>query len=213
MKLDRRFAICILAGLFLTLVPVVALAGGLDSARAGEAAQRRGDNQTAIQWFTRAIQSQELSPKDLSRTYYNRGLAHRRLNQLQMAVADYSEAVRIDPSNSDAFNNRAFVYLKLKQFQAAARDAARAITINPNKTNYYVNRALAFREMGQLQKALADINQAIRLDPARAVSYYTRSIIYRRMGNKAQAGADMARYLQMRRRQSSGQASGSTSGK
>jgi tetratricopeptide (TPR) repeat protein len=212
MKLDRRFALVILAGLSMILMPAAALAGGLDYAQAGERALIKGDNQAAIQWFNKAIGSPDLSDKDRARTYYNRGLAYRRLGRLQMAVADYTQAIHRDPTNADALNNRAFVYIKLKLYHGAVRDSTRAIAINPNQANYHVNRALAFRQLGLYPQALTDINQAIRLNPGRAMSYYTRAIIYKRMGNKARYGADMVRFQQLRRLQS-GQGAGGGSGK
>ena len=38
--------------------------------------------------------------------FVNRGIAHRRAGDLDRAIKDYDEAIRLNPRAADAFNNR-----------------------------------------------------------------------------------------------------------
>jgi Tetratricopeptide repeat len=65
--------------------------------------------------------------------YSNRGNAHKRQGDIDRAIADFSEAIRLDPTFAEAFANRGL--LKLKRGDANANDdIANAKTIKPALT-------------------------------------------------------------------------------
>lgn len=57
---------------------------------------------------------------------YNRGIAYDRLGDYEAAVADFSAAIALDPSNADFYHNRGFSRRKMGQFEAAIADYTQA---------------------------------------------------------------------------------------
>ena len=66
---------------FLLCASTAAWAGGVADADAGIARLNAGDAPAAVELFTRAIQSKELSPERLALTYHHRGMAFHREGQ------------------------------------------------------------------------------------------------------------------------------------
>jgi Tfp pilus assembly protein PilF len=53
-------------------------------------------------------------------TFYNfLGIAYSRTNRVQLAVASYQEALKLDPGLAEAHLNLAYAYQRLKKFTAA----------------------------------------------------------------------------------------------
>jgi len=92
----------------------------------------------------------------------------------QGAIADYTQAIRIDPNYADAYYNRGKAKSELKDYQGAIADYTQAIRINPNDAAAYNNRGIAKDELKDYQGAIADYTQAIRIDPNFALAYYNR---------------------------------------
>src|SRR5215475_764854 len=55
---------------------------------------------------TRAINSKKFKARDLSTLYYNRAISYRQQGNNGQALADYNEAIRVDPRNEKPYNNR-----------------------------------------------------------------------------------------------------------
>jgi tetratricopeptide (TPR) repeat protein len=74
------------------------------------------------------------------------------------AIEPLTQAVKLDPFLSPAFNARGYAYFRMKQYKEALADFDQAIKLNPVYTNAYVNRASVRRATGD--KAGADADQA-----------------------------------------------------
>ena len=55
---------------------------------------------------TRQLAMPGLTPQTMAQVYNNRGNAFRANRDFGSAIADYDEAVRLDPSYANAYNNR-----------------------------------------------------------------------------------------------------------
>ena len=80
-----------------------------------------------------------------------------------MAIADYTEAIRIKPDYASAYNNRGNAYGDLGQHDKAIFDLTQAIRINPDDANAYHNRNLAYQKQGKKDLAEADRAKAKEL--------------------------------------------------
>lgn len=78
-----------------------------------------------------AISSGKLNGLDLAKAYVSRGLARQRSKEDDNAISDFNEAIRINPSNTQAFNARGNSYLSLGQYDRAIEDYRQAIELNP----------------------------------------------------------------------------------
>ena len=51
--------------------------------------------------------------KECAETYYNRGLAHSKKGELELAIADYTKAIELKPDYADAYYRRSKAWLHL----------------------------------------------------------------------------------------------------
>src|SRR5215469_116981 len=96
-------------------------------------------------------------------------------DQNDKAVADYTEAIRLNPDYAEAYNGRGQAYFKLRQFDKAISDYGDAIRIKPDFAEAYSNRGFTYTRLGQFEKALADCSEAIRIKPDFAEAYKNRA--------------------------------------
>ncbi len=85
--------------------------------------------------------------------------------QHHAAVAECTEAIRLDPDHPHAWLERADLKAKQGQYEGAIADYDRAIRLDPRNAGAYLNRSLAKSELGRHDEAIADLDQAMRLDP------------------------------------------------
>ena len=67
-----------------------------------------------------------------------------RLHQDDRAIADYDEALRLNPKDHDALNGRANAYTDKNDYDHAIADYDRAIVLNPRVPMIYLNRGVAY---------------------------------------------------------------------
>ena len=72
-----------------------------------------------IKGCTRIIRSGKESRKNLSLSYMNRGNAYHLKNQYDQAIANYDEAIKVNPRNARAYYNRGLSYIALKDNEHA----------------------------------------------------------------------------------------------
>lgn len=108
--------------------------------------------------------------------FVNRGIAYRRIGDLDRAIRDYDEAIRLNPFAADAFNNRGNAFRARNELERARRDYDDAIRLNPRYPHAYNNRGIIDLERGDFDRAVADFNRAIREQPAYANAYRNRGL-------------------------------------
>src|SRR5262245_17980780 len=154
----------VLVSLFVCGVP--AWAGGVADADAGVARLNAGDAAAAVELFTRAIQSKELSPERLALTYHHRGMAFHREGQASRAILDYTMALW----NKDlprgfrprTLNNRGLSFESINDFDSAMRDYNLALRMNDDYAEAYCSRGNVHRRFGRHELAIADYDMALR---------------------------------------------------
>jgi tetratricopeptide (TPR) repeat protein len=133
----------------------------------------------AIRGCTALIQSGRApSDKDLAMALYNRGHAYLNKNDHDRAIADYTEAIRLDPKDGRVFNNRGFAYALKGEYDRAIADYNEAIRLNPKDAKAFNGRGLAYALNGEYDRAIADYNEAIRLNPKEAQIFNGRGNAY-----------------------------------
>src|SRR5690242_10315007 len=60
----------------------------------------------AIAACSKIIAASKAKTNDLASTYYNRAIAYRQKGDLDNALSDYNDAIKINPKHARAFNNR-----------------------------------------------------------------------------------------------------------
>jgi tetratricopeptide (TPR) repeat protein len=112
------------------------------------------------------------------RRILNRGWVHLTAGELDKAVADYTEAIRLDPKNARAYDGRGDAYFGKTDWNAAIADYTEAIRLDPKSILPYHNRGRAYLSKGDYDAAVADCTEAIRLDPKCVWAYNNRGVAY-----------------------------------
>ena len=110
--------------------------------------------------------------------------------QYDRAVAEYTEAIRIEPRSALAYMGRGVARAKAGQVKQAIADQTEAIRIEPGLAAAFRNRGRDHWTRGAVKSALADFTEAIRLEPQDAGAYCDRATVYNRLGRFALAIAD-----------------------
>jgi tetratricopeptide (TPR) repeat protein len=101
--MTKPMTILMAAAAVLALAAGPALATALTDAQAGMEALERGDNATAIQLFTRALDAQPgLKGPDRELAFVKRAEAQLAAGQKQLAAADAAEALKLAPNDAEA---------------------------------------------------------------------------------------------------------------
>ena len=146
---------------------VVALAGLPTVAAADEwgSCVKLSDD-LAVAACSRAIASGEFRGEELAKIYANRGTEYKNKGDLDRAIADYSEAIRLDPKYVDAYDNRGDAWEVKGDLDRAIADYNEAIRLNPKYASSYFNRGVVREEKRSLQEAVADFETYSQLVPS-----------------------------------------------
>src|SRR5260370_42248532 len=109
---------------------------------------------------------------------------------MDRAIADYSQAISIDPKAAHSYYNRGVTYDSKGDIATAIADYNQAISIDPKSSDAFSTRGLAYRYKGDNDRALADFNQAISIDPQDGDIYKSRGRINLYTGAVPKALAD-----------------------
>ncbi|MGC8643671.1 MAG: tetratricopeptide repeat protein, partial [Isosphaeraceae bacterium] len=115
----------------------------------------------AIAFFTGVIHAKNDDPLP----YVLRARVWEAKNELDIALRDLDDALRLDPTHAWAYNWRGILWRHKHAYDKAIADHTLAINLEPNDFHSYVNRALVFMDMNDFDKAIDDLNQANRFDP------------------------------------------------
>ena len=123
--------------------------------------------------------------------YYNRGNAHAAKGDQAAAIADYDEAIKLEPKNAPALNNRGTARSEKGDTDAAIADFSAAIKLNPRFASAYFNRANAYAAKGEADRAIADYTAALKHNRRNVNAYIARGALYLAGGAPAKAREDM----------------------
>ena len=120
----------------------------------------------------------------------DRGCLHIESGNLTLALEDFDEAIRLDPTNAITYSNRGALHSKLGQLQRAIEDYGAAIRCDPDYANSYANRAFVYYKLGEYEKGIADCEQALALRPNHSNTYINRGHCFAGLGDSERAAAD-----------------------
>jgi len=122
--------------------------------------------------------------------HYNAGVKLVSQGKLKEAIAEYDEAIRLEPYLAPAYINRGIAYARLGQHQRAIQDFDEAIRLDPQYAEAYYSRGLAYGELGQFQRAIQDLDEAIDFNPQYTLAYNNRGTAYISLGQFQRAIQD-----------------------
>lgn len=122
--------------------------------------------------------------------YRSRGYAYHRLGDFQHALADYSKAIAINPSDGWSLLNRGLVFKQMGDSRRALADFSESIRVAPEDSSAFLQRGLIFLDQRSFGAAEADFTKALELDPKNAWAVADRGLAHAWNSDTAQAEAD-----------------------
>ncbi len=117
--------------------------------------------------------------------------------QFDEAIADYNEAIRINPDLAIAYLNRGLAYARKQDSAEALADASSAIQLDPTLAGAYYLRGTSHYRLDDATEAIRDLTQAIRLNSADPAVYNQRGLAYAKLGDYDRAIEDYDHALRL----------------
>jgi tetratricopeptide (TPR) repeat protein len=114
---------------------------------------------------TAYIKSGSGTAENTAVAHLNRANVYARRGKLDLALADYAVALRLDPKNPLIPYNRGNAYFDSKQYQRAIADYTQTVTLDADFALAYYNRGLTWERLGDPAAAAGDYQRALTLDP------------------------------------------------
>jgi tetratricopeptide (TPR) repeat protein len=190
--------LCAVAFFFLVEVLILAPALALEQEDVARCTSK--DNvapKIRVSSCTELIDAGVVSGKLLAALFNNRGLAYHMGRDYARSIADFDEAIRLDPTSDSAFLNRARSYVLQKKYDLALADYDKAIELDPKNAGAYMNRGNVHHERGDTERAIADYGAAIQIRPADPKAFHNRCGVLLEIGQAEAAFADCNEALRL----------------
>ena len=142
--------------------------------------------------FTQAIKLQPTSA-----AYHHRGNVRLTLGQFTEAVADFTEASKLEPKSSSPLVNRGIAKSGLGDRVSARRDFDRALELTPKDPSALVHRAMLSLDENNLPAAKTDVEHLLEVQPGSAEGLDCRGLIHLRENRLDEALADFSKAIEI----------------
>jgi tetratricopeptide (TPR) repeat protein len=131
-------------------------------------------------------------------SYLRSGISHAASRDYDEAVADFSEAIRMDSQFALAFYDRGLAYYLKKDTVRALADYDQAVRLDPTYVDAYFNRGQTHGVLQNLDAAIGDFSTVIRLNPKHVGAFVERGNAYRAKQDFDRASADFREAIRLR---------------
>jgi len=134
----------------------------------------KGSGDQAIAGCTNIINDTSESAPNRFAAYTNRGTKWAIKGDIDRAIADFSEAIRLEPKLDVAYRNRGNAWSAKGDNDRAIADYNEVIRLNSKDALAYIGRGDAYLANKNHGRAISDYSEAIHLDPKLAIAYNNR---------------------------------------
>ncbi len=128
--------------------------------------------------------------RERSAIFTNRGLVYKEQGELDRALQDFDQALKLYPQNAAAFHDRGLVYDLRGEHGKAVGDYSQAVAIDPHLALAYYDRGLTYHTQGNLDQAIVDYTRALDADPNLGSAYSHRAAAYYQKGDVVKSRLD-----------------------
>lgn len=118
-------------------------------------------------------------------------------NDFDDAIADLSEAIRVNPKEVEHYSARAACWGAKQEFDKVITDCDIIVRLRRDCLAAYRYRGAAFIRKKEYDKAISDFDEAIRLDPKNAVCYALRGEAWLEKKSFVKGMADYREFLRL----------------
>lgn len=122
--------------------------------------------------------------------YTNRAICRYHLNNLRGAMADYSQALELEPTDRVARNNRALLRISVGEYQQALEDWSAIVAREPANQMARYNKALLHSRLGQPREALRELDSVLYQHPTFEAGFAQRAQLRQLVGDTRGAQRD-----------------------
>ena len=130
--------------------------------------------ENAVKHYTSLIEKQPSAT-----VFLHRGIAQLQLDQLELAQADFEEAIRRGTKDGAVYINLATVLQRKGLAQEALVNYSKGIELTPDMALPYIERSSVLMEMKQYPEAAADLERAFVLEPTSPEAFNNRGVLLR----------------------------------
>ena len=117
----------------------------------------------------------------------NLGTALEKKGQINEAIRQYQEAIRLKADSIEARNNLGVALGRKGQMDEAIKQFQEAIRLKPDYADPHNGLGIAFDKGGQIDEAIRQLQEAIRLKPDHADAHYNLGVAFYQQGRTAEA--------------------------
>lgn len=144
-----------------------------------------------------AIYAPQIRTIMLYKNELNQGQNKENSGEDRLAIEHYSQAIDLDPNNSEAYYRRGLTYYNLHEDRLALADLTKAIQFEVQDAQIYYKRGNVRFTMGDRQGAIADYTTAVQLNPKLIDAYINRGFVYADLGNELAAIEDYSQAIKL----------------
>lgn len=148
----------------------------------GMKSAKNGDFQIALSHFQNSI-NQKLSAKKLSQIHYNLGVCLYQLKQSEKAVAEFEQAINLNPNYEKAFYALGMAKTELKIWNEAETAFRQSLKLSNNGETWF-DLALVLFELRKYDESAESFQNAVKFgSQAIAASHNNLGVIYALKGD------------------------------
>ena len=132
----------------------------------------------AIRCWSQVIDLPEISEEDHAKAFNSRGIAFAKKGELDRAIRDFDQAIKLKSDYAKAFNNRGNAFADKGELDRAIRNHDHAIKLKSDYAEAFNSRGIAFAKKGELDRAIRDFDQAIKLKSDYAKAFNNRGLAF-----------------------------------
>ena len=143
----------------------------------------------------RANAATAAAKSDNADAHLARGLQLHQQGAIDLALAEYEQAVALNPQSALAYYDIGVARNQQKRVDEAIAAYRQAVTLDPNMADAHFNLAYALaHDKRELEEALAHFSRAIEINPTFAKAHFERGLIYDALGmtERAQSSYGLA---------------------
>lgn len=159
----------------------------------GSIAMQRGDAESAVEHYRRAVSAAPRRPEP----YSNLGSALIAKGRVKEAISALKSAIKINPNYGIAYVNLGDALIKVSRLAEAAVALERGVTLLPTDAKAYTNLGAALTRLKRLDEAVKALDTAIHLSPKLAQAHFNLGGAYSAMGCYDQAIACFDKALEL----------------
>ncbi len=136
--------------------------------------------------------------------FFLRGIAKYNLNDIVGAESDFTRAIRVNPTFTQAYHYRAITKSFLGDYESSIADFDKALDIRPDVEGIYYSRGITHFLNMQFDKAIADFDYFIRRNPYVVDAYINRGTSYLMLKDTTRAFEDYDKAVKINHYDASG---------